>query len=54
MEACASRISVKESLITRRTKRQALLAFPEIEKLSHDGMGRSRGDEKDSDGDDNE
>ena len=54
MEASASRISVKKSLIIRRTKRYTLLAFPEIEKLSHDSMGRNRGDEKDSDGDDNE
>ena len=54
MEACASRISVKESLIARRTKRYTLLAFPGIEKLSHDGMGRSRGDEKGDIGDDNE
>ena len=54
MEACASRISVKESLIARRTKRYTLLAFPEIENPSHDGMRRNRGDEKDSDGDDDE
>ena len=41
MEASASRILVKESLIVRQTKRYILPAFPEVENLGHGGMGRS-------------
>ena len=48
MEASASRILVKESLIVRQTKRYTLPAFPEVENLGHGSMGRSWDDEKGS------
>ena len=51
MEASASRILVKESLIVRQTKRYTLPAFPGIENLSHGSMGWSWGDERGSGGD---